>query len=91
MGSSAVPGQLWGTDSHDWAEVAKTLVRLSCGNLVGADVVGAAGDVMPACGFERWGLRGGGNFGIVSRFGFTLYLVPAILGGFRNQHVRPAR
>lgn len=49
MGSAAVPRQLWGTDSHDGAEVAATLVRLS------------------------------------------LYPVPAILGGLRNQHVRPAQ
>jgi len=91
MGSAAVPGQLWGADSYDGAEVAATLARLSCD--VGADVVRAGGDVMPASGFERWGLRGGGggNSGIVSRFGFTLYPVPTILGGLRNQHVRPAQ
>jgi hypothetical protein len=67
------------------------LVRLSCD--VGADAVRADGDVMPASGFERRGLRGGGGgtFGIVSRLEFTLCPVSAIVGGLRNQHVRPAR
>jgi hypothetical protein len=84
-----VPGLLWGTGRHDWAEVTEPLVRLSCGSLGGAEVVGADGYVMPASGFER--LPGGGNVGIVFRFGIVLYPVPAILGGLRNQHVRPAR
>jgi hypothetical protein len=96
MESAAVRGQLWGTGPLDWTEVAGALVRPSWGNLAGADVVRADGDVIPASGFERWdlsrGLRGGGgNFGIVSRLEFTLYLVPAILVGLRNQNVRPAR
>jgi hypothetical protein len=91
MGSAAVPGQLWGTGPRYWAEVAETLVRLSWGNLAAADVVRADGDVMPARGFERRGLRGGGNFGIGSHLGTTLSPVPAISGGLRDQHVRPAR
>jgi hypothetical protein len=94
MGSGAVHGQLWGTGPHDWARVAETLVRLSCH--VGADVVRVDGDVIPASGFERWdllrGLRGGGrNFGIVSRWEFTLRPVPAIVGGLRCQAIRPAQ
>ena len=91
MGSAAVRGPLWGTGPRDWAEVAEMLLRLSCGNLAGADVVTADGDVVPTRGFERRGLRSGGDFGIVSRFGFTRSPVPAILGGLRNQNVRPAR
>jgi hypothetical protein len=53
MGSDAVQGQLWGTVPREWAEIAETLVRLSCG--VRAGVVRVDGDVMPARGFERRG------------------------------------
>ena len=54
--------------------------------LVGADVVTADGDVVAVSETERprllWGLRGGGgNFGIVSRFEFSLHPVSTILGG----------
>jgi hypothetical protein len=97
MGSATVQGHLQGTGPHDWAEVAPaTLVRLSCGDLIGADVVRADGHVMPASGFGRRDLLrrlrgGGGDFGMVPRFEFTFYRVLAILGGVCNQNVRPAR
>jgi hypothetical protein len=96
VGPSTVPGQLWGTGPHDWAEVAEALVRLSWGNLAGADVFRADGGVIPASGFERRdrlrGLRGGGgNCGIVSCLEFTFHPVSAIPGGLRNLHVRPVR
>ena len=76
MRSATFQSQLSGTVPHDWAEVAETLARVSCGNLAGADVVRDDGDVEPASEIGRWdllrGLRGGGGtFGIASRFGFT--------------------
>jgi hypothetical protein len=96
MRSATFQGQLWGTVPHDWAEVAETLVRVSCGNLAGADVVRDDGDVEPASEIGRWDLLrglpgGGGNIGIVSRLEFTLHPVPAILGGLHNQIIWPAR
>jgi hypothetical protein len=96
MRSATFQGQLWGTVPHDWAEVAETLARVSCGNLAGADVVRDDGNVEPASEIGRWdlsrGLRGGGgSFGIASRFGSTLSPVLAILGGLRYQIIWPAR
>jgi FAD/FMN-containing dehydrogenase len=59
---------------------------LSCDNLVGADLVTADGDFVTVSEQAHpdllWGLRGGGgNFGIVSRFTFTVHPVSTVLGG----------
>ncbi len=60
---------------------------LSCDNLVGADVVTAAGTMVHASESENadllWGLRGGGgNFGVVTNFEYRLHPVkPIVLAG----------
>ena len=59
---------------------------LACDNLVAAEVITADGAVVRANSQENprllWGLRGGGgNFGIVSRFEFSLHPVSTVLGG----------
>ena len=59
---------------------------LTCDNLVGAEVVTAAGDVVRADAGENadlyWALRGGGgNFGVVTRFEFQLHPVSTVLVG----------
>jgi FAD/FMN-containing dehydrogenase len=59
----------------------------TCDNLVSADVVNASGDVVHASSTENddlfWGLRGGGgNFGVVTSFEYTLHPVgPQVLAG----------
>ena len=61
---------------------------LAVDNLVAADVVTAAGDLVHASEAQNpdlfWGLRGGsGNFGVVTSFEFRLHPVgPEVLGGF---------
>ncbi len=59
---------------------------LSCDNLMAAEMVTADGDVIDVSEADHpdllWGLRGGGgNFGIVSRFDFSLHPVSTVLGG----------
>jgi FAD/FMN-containing dehydrogenase len=59
---------------------------LAADNLVGAELVTAAGDVLDVSDDSdpdlMWGLRGGGgNFGIVTRFTFRLHPVGPFYGG----------
>jgi len=59
---------------------------LSCDNLIVAELVTADGDIVRVTESEQpdllWGLRGGGgNFGIVSRFEFSLHPISTVLGG----------
>ncbi len=59
---------------------------LTCDNVVGAEIVTVAGDVVEASERENaelfWAIRGGGgNFGVVTRLDFRLHPVDEIVGG----------
>ena len=59
---------------------------LACDNLVSADVVTADGSLLRATEEENedlfWGIRGGGgNFGVVTSFGYRLHPVSTVLAG----------
>lgn len=59
---------------------------LACDNLIGAEIVLADGSVVDVDDEGdpelMWGLRGGGgNFGIVTKFRFTVHEVPPLLAG----------
>jgi FAD/FMN-containing dehydrogenase len=70
---------------------------LACDNLLAAEVVTAAGDVLQASTTESedlfWGLRGGGgNFGVVAAFEFELHPVgPLVLAGLIVHRFEDAR
>ncbi|GAA0398113.1 hypothetical protein Acor_34770 [Acrocarpospora corrugata] len=58
---------------------------LACDNLLAADVLTAAGEIVRAGPDENqdlyWGLRGGGNLGVVLEFTLRLHPVGDLLGG----------
>jgi FAD binding domain/Berberine and berberine like len=59
---------------------------MACDNLVGADVVTAAGELVHASADDHpelyWALRGGGgNFGVVTALEYQLHPISTILGG----------
>jgi FAD/FMN-containing dehydrogenase len=69
---------------------------MTCDNLIGADVVTADGQLMRASESENpvllWALKGGGgNFGVVTSFEYTLHPVSTILGGILFYPLAQAR
>jgi FAD/FMN-containing dehydrogenase len=68
---------------------------LACDNLVGAEVVTAAGDVVQTDSDQDpelfWALRGGGgNFGVVTRYEFELHPVSTVLAALVMYEPRDA-
>ncbi len=69
---------------------------LACDNLFSADVVTADGRLVVANEEENedlfWGIRGGGgNFGVVTSFGYRLHPVGTVLGGGLSYPLSEAR
>jgi FAD/FMN-containing dehydrogenase len=68
---------------------------LACDNLLSGDVVTADGSLLTASEEENgdlfWGIRGGGNFGVVTSFEYRLHPVGPVLGGGLRYSASEAR
>jgi len=68
---------------------------LACDNLISADVVTADGRLLTANATQNddlfWGLRGGGNFGVVTSLEYMLHEVGPVFGGAVFHPVGKAR